>query len=460
MYSRRWLLRAIGLGALAAGAGCAGTEDGPSGAAEPTRPATGRPATRTRSSTARPTTREPTTDAASSTTTDPEPETTGTEAETATEPETAESPQPGWSERNALPVEQSAAGGAVLDGRLYYFGGFETGPDLNAVARAFRYDPAAGVDTDTGNDTGTATDTNGDAGIDADDPTGCWDRIADLPAKLWAPCGVASDAAVYSFGGAPPNSPYRTGDPPTDRIFSYSPGENWTNLTARTGVRCPYPNWAMTGAYDSEANLIYCVGGATAVTDRESATDHGTDSDSAGRFDETRVWTFDPVTGTVVDPDFARLPEGKRWATIAIVDAGGRKSLHAIGGGRGVVGPTDSNYRIDLATGAVTAMTPTPRPAFYATTANPVLDGEVYLTHARLGNDAPKNGYATRSYRYDPGADRFAELTARPEYVRSRAVDGVIDGRLYVAGGHVKRYARNDLHDAVRYNERYIPPDE
>jgi hypothetical protein len=36
----------------------------------------------------------------------------------------------------------------------------------------------------------------------------------------------------------------------------------------------------------------------------------------------------------------------------------------------------------------------------------------------------------------------------------------VIDGRLHVAGGHIKRYARNDLHDAVRYNERYIPPDE
>lgn len=427
MYSRRGLLRAVGTGVVAVGAGCVTGEDARSGTTRTTAPRTTR--TRTRTPTARPTstTREPATEAE-----------TGADTETPTEqdPETdteTPAPNPGWSEAAALPVEQSAAGGAVLDGKLYYFGGFETDVDLAAVARTFTYDPRDGAD-------------------------GSWERVADLPEKLWGPCGVASDSKLYSFGGSPPDSPYLTGDPPTDRISAYSPHRGWTDLTEKTGVRCPYPNWAMTGAYDSEKDLIYCVGGATAVTDRESATDHGTDSSSLGRYDETRVWVFDPEREVVADPDFARLPEGKRWSSVAIVDVGGRTYLHAIGGGRGVVGPTDSNVRVDLATGAVEATTPVPRPAFFATTANPVLGGEIYLTHARLDrHDAPNDGYATTSLRYDPETDRFAELSARPSHVRSRAVDGVIDGELYVAGGHLKRYDRNDLHDCVRYNERFVP---
>lgn len=428
MYSRRALLRAIGTGVVAVGAGCTAGEEGTTGTTRTTRRSTRTPPPNERPT--RTTTTEPDTPAETTETG------TQTETETETETDTPEPARSGWSAANALPVEQSDAGGAVLDHKLYYFGGFETGPDLTAVARAFTYDPHAREE-------------------------GCWDRIQDLPAKLWGPCGVASDATVYSFGGAPPDSPYLTGDPPTDAIFAYAPGNGWTDLTERKGVRCPYPNWAMTGAYDPETELIYCVGGATAVTDRESATDHGTDSDSPGRYDETRVWTFDPAREEVADPDFARLPEGKRWASVAIVTLGGRRYLHAIGGGRGVVGPTDSNYRIDLATGTVEEMTPAPRPAFFATTANPVLGGEIYLTHARMDrDDAPNDGYTTTSLRYDPVADAFAELAARPRHVRSRAVDGVIDDHLYVAGGHIKRYDRNDLHDCVRFNERFVPRTE
>jgi hypothetical protein len=414
MYSRRRLLCAIGTGVLAGSAGCEAEEDASRTAAtrtrEPGRTTTPKPASTD-------VTREP------ATSSEAESDTPDTDTET-------ETPEPavGWSEKQRLPADQSAAGGGVLDGRLYYFGGFESGPKLDATARALVYDPEPSTD-------------------------GKWDRIADLPARLWAPCGVATSDRVFSFGGAPPDSPYSTGESPTDAIYAYTPGEEWRDLTAEAGVRCPYPNWAMTGAYDPIGELIYCVGGATAVTDRESATDHGTDSDSPGRCDETRIWTFDPGTETVADPDLARLPEGKRWATVGIIGDDGDRYLHTIGGGRGVVGSTDSNYRLDLGSGVISERTPAPRAGMFATTADPVLDGEIYLTHGRFGRE-----YTTLSYRYDPQSDGFEQLTDRPDYVRNRAVDGVIDGRLYVVGGHVKRYARDNYHDATTYNEAFVPP--
>ncbi|PSP73198.1 galactose oxidase, partial [Halobacteriales archaeon QS_3_64_16] len=312
MYSRRRLLSAIGTGVYVSLAGCR-TED-------PSRTAgTADRTPRTRASTAGPASTESARDL-----------TTGSETDTPETDTETETPEPtvGWSEKQRLPADQSAAGGGVLDGQLYYFGGFRSGPGLDATDRAFVYDPAAGSE-------------------------GKWESIADMPAELWGPCGVATEDRVFSFGGAPPDGPYN-GDNPTDAITVYEPGVGWRDLTSETGVRCPYRSWAMSGVYDPASELIYCIGGGTNVTDRESATDHGTDSDSLGRYDESRIWTFDPTTEAVTDPDFARLPEAKRWATVGFIESDGDRYLHAICGGSGVVGPTDSNYRLDLEAGSVT----------------------------------------------------------------------------------------------------------
>ncbi|PSP73441.1 hypothetical protein BRC86_09325 [Halobacteriales archaeon QS_3_64_16] len=120
---------------------------------------------------------------------------------------------------------------------------------------------------------------------------------------------------------------------------------------------------------------------------------------------------------------------------------------------RDLVGPTDSNVRVGLESGRVERARPAPRAGMFASTADPVLDGEIYLTHGRFGRE-----YTTRSYRYDPAADESGELAERPEHVRNRAVDSVIDGRLYVVGGHVKRYERDNYHDATTDNKAYTPP--
>jgi hypothetical protein len=482
--SRRAALRALGVGALAASAGCAfdgGSNDPASGngsetpagtttngertrrptqeqsiittapAATPPRTEASTPTTngRTpggstdrRAGRGRATDGRPSNGTATDTTverTTDTPETSGSTAGTnrasaTTETTDAEAADrdAGWTERAPLPVVGSDAGGGVLDGKLHFFGGIETGVGLEAVARTFAYDPNAGS-------------------------TGDWERLPDLPQKLWGLCGVATDDALYSFGGAPTDAPYE-GGPPSDAIFRYRPGDGWTELAAS----CPYPNWVMGGLYNPQDGLIYCVGGGTGDHDAPTATDHGFDGeDVPGTYDESRLWTFDPDAEQVADPDLARMPNAKRWPTVALFSVDGEQYLHAIGGLSGTTGPTDSNFRYDVAAGEFERAQPLPRSGTYATHSNPVIDGQAYLTHGMFWEgESTIDRYKPIAHRYDPAADRFTTDLPEPTHLRGGATSGVVDGTLYVVGGHIKRFDENDLHDCVDYNEAYTPARE
>lgn len=365
-------------------------------------------------------------------------ETTTTETTTADQPPTTttdQSPSEGgsWSTGADLPTPQSNAGGGVVDGSLYSFGGIESGENLPAVARTYRFDPA-------------------------DEGDGTWNQLEDMPRALWAPCGVAAEGKLYSFGGAPTDAPYGTGESPSDEIFVYAPGEGWRNLTAETGVRCPYPNWAMGGVYNPDDGLVYLGGGGTDVTDRESASDHGVGTGDPGTYDESRIWTFDPATEEVANPDLARLPAARRWPTVALVEVGGEAYLHAICGLFGVTGPTNDNLRYRVSTGEWESVTPAPRSGCYATTGNPVIDGTIYLTHGFFWEDDPSvDSYDAACHAYDPAADSFRTDLSSPGQLRGGAVDAVIDDVLYVVGGHVKRYDENGYHDCKAATEAFTP---
>ena len=338
-----------------------------------------------------------------------------------------------WVERAPLPVAGSDAGCGVLDGKLYFFGGIETATGLAAVDRTFVYDPTSGTD-------------------------GRWERLPAFPEALWGPCGVATDEELYSFGGAPTNGPYEGGSPPSDAVFRYRPGGGWADLTDTQGVRCPYPNWVMGGVYNSSDGLIYCVGGGTGAHDAETATDHGFDGEVPGTFDESRIWTFDPTREEVADPDLARMPEAKRWPTVALLDTNDKRYIHTIGGLLGTTGPTDTNFRYDIEAGEWETAQPMPQAGTYATHSNPVIDNQAYLTHGMFWEGRPTiDRYETVAHRYDPASDSFETDLSEPTYRRGGAVSGVIDGTLYVVGGHIKRFDRNGLHDCVAYNETYTP---
>jgi hypothetical protein len=455
--SRRAALRALGVGALAATAGClfgGGTNGSESDSRttdeaspddertprmttqEQSIPATAPAATPSKTAAATTTGAGTTNRTATGATAEPtatttrRPESTPTATRTSEPTTTAATPAAatGWTEQAPLPVVGSDAGGGVLDGKLHFFGGIETGVGLEAVARTFAYDPTAGSG-------------------------GAWERLPDLPRKLWGPCGVATDDALYSFGGAPTDAPYE-GGPPSDAIFRYRPGEGWTDLS----VRCPYPNWVMGGVYNPKDGLIYCLGGGTGAHDAATATDHGSDGDVPGTYDERRLWTFDPESERVADADLARMPAAKRWPTVALFSVDGSQYLHAIGGLSGTTGPTDSNFRYDFETGEFEHAQPLPRAGTYATHSNPVIGGRAYLTHGMFWEgESTVDRYKPIAHRYDPVEDGFETDLPEPTHLRGGATSGIIDGTLYVVGGHIKRFDQNGLHDCVAHNEAYTP---
>ncbi|WP_458189861.1 hypothetical protein [Haladaptatus sp. NG-WS-4] len=279
-----------------------------------------------------------------------------------------------------------------------------------------------------------------------------------MPRGLWAPCGVATPDAIFSFGGAPSRGPYHPNRPPTDEIYRYRPNDGWTNLTATHDVRCPYPNWAMGGVFNPTDGLVYCVGGGTVASRRKSASNHGLRRPRPGTFDERRLWTFDPKRKRVVDSDVGRMPKAKRWPSVSLCEIDGRQYLYAICGLLGVTGPTASNFRFDIRRGNWERMKPAPLPGIYGTTSNPVVDGVVYLTHGLFWKGNPSvDSYATVCHRYDSRTDRFRTSLPEPCFRRGGTVDGVIDGTLYVAGGHIKRFDQNGYHDCQRYTEAFHP---
>ncbi|WP_224449084.1 hypothetical protein [Haloprofundus salilacus] len=378
------------------------------------------------------------------------PETTDTPAETETSTETPTEtpretdapPETGtptesesrWRSEVSVPQAHSDAGGGVVDGKLLYFGGFDSGVELQAQRHAFTYAPSTA------------------------DGDGTWTRVEDLPKAVWGPCGVTVDDRVYSFGGV--LTPEEGENVPTDDIFVYRDGEGWRNLTAETGVRCPYPNWGMGGVYDPESGLVYCVTGGTGDTDAETATNHGTGGTTHWSFDEHRLWAFDPEAEEVVDADLALIPEAKRWPAVARVEVDGRTKIHAIGGVKSTAGSTETNFRYDPVDNEWTEATPTPIPGHYATTDDPVIDNQLYLSHGlfREGGEAPSiDSFRSFCHRYNPEADEFDTSLPDDETPRVGCVDGVIDGRLYVTGGHVKRYNQEGYHDCMTVASSFEP---
>ena len=326
-----------------------------------------------------------------------------------------------WREETPMPVAQSDVASGVVDGKLYCFGGIRSDRYLDATKEGFVYDPADGEG-------------------------GSWSRMPDLPKPLWGQCGVSDGERIFAFGGAGKDSPYQTHDPPTDEIFVFEPGDGWTNLTETTGARCPYLTWVMQGVYNPHDGLIYNVGGAV--------YQYGNYAD-----EHDEVWTFDPETGEVVDAPLTTLPTKRRWATVGLLEVDGSPVLHVAGGQSD--GPERANDRYDIAADEWIEAAPLPKPGNFGANYDPVIDNKLYLTHGLIWesiDDLSNDSYKLVCWEYDPVADEWNTNVAKPSFERSGgAADGVIDGTLYVAGGHRKDYDGNNFHQATNKVESFSP---
>lgn len=307
----------------------------------------------------------------------------------------------------------------VLNGKIWSLGGIEDDTDRSshesrATSSAFAYDPAADS----------------------------WSSAADLPKALWGQAGAAADGSIYTFGGAESDL-YGPGDF-VDTIYRFQPGSGWSTVSAT----CPEPIYAARATHGPDG-LIYVIGGGT----------------GAENIDDTdRIWRFDPSSETVESANWATLPRPLRWVSCCTATVDGTAYLYATGGhdtGPNQIYPTTTRYPLSGSNaGTAESMADAPV-AFRQALSNCVIDGTLYIACGHMGQsdfqteaDAKENTYA-----YDLAADSWnSDLPNLPRgHGRYAGPHGVVDGKVVVAGGHIKLYSSDDEHDVKDFVDVLTP---
>jgi N-acetylneuraminic acid mutarotase len=296
-----------------------------------------------------------------------------------------------WQDLAPLPTPSADETISVYNNKLYLFGGY--GQRINGVHETldivYEFDPTGGG----GN--------------------GVWTRKTDMPTKRWGMVSVAMDNNIYVFGG---RLPYDLGGGPSDANEIYNAStDNWT-----TGLQ-PMPSEI------AEQGLMGVRFG-----------------DKIHLFYQSFHYEYDPVGDTYTRK--SDVPNPRTWATCAVAkDNTGIDKIFLIGGFNG--GGTADNQVYNPATDTWQQKTPCPRTRYGATRENPVINGNIYISHGWN-----EYWFYTANYMYNPITDTWTKKGSA-KTPRDGVACGIINGKLYVVGGRnvpLETYG-------LPYNEVYDP---
>lgn len=287
-----------------------------------------------------------------------------------------------WTTGAALPVNHIEGATAVVDGRLYIFGGFTT-DDLAATTRIDVYNPALDV----------------------------WETVANprqpMPMKVSHIIAAVDGATVWIAGGYAGDHPGQ----PTAEVWQYNTvTDEWS-----TGPALQEPR--ASGAFGKIANELHYIGG---LSDRDTThDDHWVlhlDNLAAG-------WTSAPP-----------VPNGRAHAAFAAVD----QHLYTIGGQfRHDHDPLDLNlvevYDLTAKTWFNAASLPAPRSHFEPGTT--LVEGHIVIVGGRNNTITGEGTLEAVTY-YSPAQNQWFELTALPVGLIAPNA-AYVGGRLIVTGGGV-----------------------
>lgn len=293
-----------------------------------------------------------------------------------------------WADGAALPATMLEPAAAVVDGKLYVFGGFVTTAnpyEFPATMRVEVYDPAA----DT------------------------WTRAADMPEAVTHAHAVVVGHEVWSAGGF-------LGDDPGRAVASV---RRFDVVSGRWRAGPPLPAPVAGGTLAVVGRALHYVGG---FADRNTVVDAhwalALDADATGQ-------------GAAEWEPRAPLPVARGHLASAVV--AGR--LYAIGGQlRHDTDPADlaAVDAYDSATDTWTAVASLPAPRSHFEAATFVRDGRIVVVGGRNNTTSllVKGAGLADVLVYDPASDRWAERPGLPVGIAS-AVAGPIGGRLIVTAG-------------------------
>lgn len=286
-----------------------------------------------------------------------------------------------WAAVAPTTVGRSEGMGAVVNGKLYLFGGY-IDKTFKPTSRGDVYDPAANR----------------------------WTQIAGLPFGVSHMGTAAVGDSIYFAGGYPAT---RTGQSfTTNAVWRY---DIQTNAFATDLPKLPSARGG--GALVALGRALHFFGGSDAA--RKDAAQHWRlDLDQLG-------------AGWVVK---APLPLATNHIAGAVV--GGK--IYAIGGqqnqDRAAVQRADVQV-YDPATDAWTSRTPLPLARSHTTSSTFVRDGQIIV----LGGLGPGNRVINRVDRYDPDTNAWAALTPLPGGRLSGVADVLGDGRIVFSTGSMTR---------------------
>jgi N-acetylneuraminic acid mutarotase len=268
--------------------------------------------------------------------------------------------------------------GAVIDGKLYVFGGY-VDRTYRPTARADVYDPA----TDT------------------------WSRIADLPVGI-THSGVASDGRVIYFaGGYPAGTGGRSQVFATDDVFFYDPAtDRYTDLPGLPARRGG-------GALALDGRTLHFFGGSD--IDRKDVDDH---------------WSLNLDALDAGWRSRAPLPLARNHLGAAAV--GGK--VYAVGGQQEQDDEATFRDEVDVYDPSTDTWTPVadlPSPKSHITSATVVRDGQILV----LGGETDNNPTNTVSS-YNPATNSWTSLTPLRGNRFSGVADNLNGGLIYNGGNN------------------------
>jgi N-acetylneuraminic acid mutarotase len=284
-----------------------------------------------------------------------------------------------WSPLAAALVRRTEAGGAVVNGTMYLFGGYISG--FVPQPRVDAYDIA----------------------------TNTWRRLADMPDGL-THMGVATDGVyVYIAGGYLPKTP--SGQIfASDHVWRFDPAAgSWTAMP-------PLPSPRGAGALVLVGRTLHYFGGST-IHRKDSATH----------------WTFELDTDTAWQKA-AALPNARNHIGGAQLDG----LVYAVGGQHGQDAAAVAQSEVDAfdpATGKWTVVAPLPTARSHINASTLTFQGLLIVA----GGDPTPNEPTNEVDAFDPGSGTWSTLTPLPQNNYAGVVVDLGPAMMSTTGGTPKK---------------------
>lgn len=281
-----------------------------------------------------------------------------------------------WKTATPSPFARVESPTAVIDGKMYLFGGFTD--DLNASNHLDVYDPASDS----------------------------WTRKKDMPISLTHLNPAIDGKTIWFAGGFKGKHP----GPVTAEVWKYDVAtDRWTEGP-------PLPERRAAGGLAVVGRKLHYFGGYKSDRDT-NAGDHWSLSLNGGK-----EWQKE-----------AELPDPRGHLSATVVDG----KLYALGGDHGhdiTQIDVPSCHRFDPVTGkwAEIASLPDGRSHFESSTI--VHKGRILVVGGRCNSSTPPRNVVGDILEYDPASNKWSVVGELAEKVLAPSA-AIIDGRLVVAGG-------------------------